>query len=390
MLFVTFHEAIATIYGYDEQNLSSPANPNILTPSTLVQLSELWGMLLANGFLYVVNGGKSTSNIVCYAPSSTAYQYTYKSVFTPIPGIPAVNHPFDCTFRSAGSPAVQYWYVPNQDSNVVSVLASDTPYTSATPTSATAYLAALQTALQNANSPIGNLGFLNSTFVPTAIVGAEIPQQITVDPSWGGLTPIFSKSDAAPEDAKKKKKLKVQNSVRGVVCYNNVLYVADEGGSALRMYDPGTGVPLGSTAVSNPVHLVQQNGVLYVTSGNTVLYGNCVAAPATLPALPTANQFAGAPVPPPYPAPPSGYTNSVTLTLKDLGLNLPAGFGPSGLAFDSSGKLYVAGRLSKQIYGYSPATGVNPPSSFVPFTNNPIFSNLPDQPEFLLWVPDQS
>jgi hypothetical protein len=206
-----------------------------------------------------------------------------------------------------------------------------------------------------------------------------------VDPLWGGLTPAFSSAD----DATKKQKQKVQNSVRGVVCYNNVLYVADEGGSAVRMYDPGTGVPFGSTPVSGPVHLVQQNGVLYVTTSKTVLYGNCVTPPANLPPLPTPNQFAGAP-PPPYPAPPSGYTNSVTLTLKDLGLNLPSGFGPSGLAFDSSGNLYVSGRLSNQIYGYSPATGINPPSPFVPFSNNPIFEKLPDQPEFLLWVPDQS
>jgi hypothetical protein len=180
----------------------------------------------------------------------------------------------------------------------------------------------------------------------------------------------------------------VQNSVRGVVCYNNVLYVADEGGLAVRMYDPVTGVPLGfTTLTSAPVHLVVQNGVLYVTSGNTVLYGNCVAAPANLPPLPTPNQFASDP---PYPTPPAGYTNSVTLTLSDLGLSLPSGFGPSGLAFDSSGNLYVAGRTSNQIYGYSPATGIDPPSPFVPFSNNPIFSKLQDQPEFLLWVPDQS
>ena len=67
------------------------------------------------------------------------------------------------------------------------------------------------------------------------------------------------------------------------------------------------------------------------------------------------------------------------------------GEAPSGsVVFDSSGNLYVAGRLSIQIYGYSPATGVNPPSPFAPFSNNPIFSKLPDQPEFLLWVADQS
>jgi hypothetical protein len=337
-------------------------------------------MLLANGFLYVVNGGKSTSNILCYAPSSTPYQYTYNSVFTP--SLTAVSHPFDCTFQSVDTPSQQIWYVPNQDSNVVTVLTSSSPYSSSQPSNTSAYLTALLTALQNANSSLADAGFLDATFVPTAIVGAEIPAQTPVDPLWGGLTPDFSSAD----DATKKQKQKVQNSVRGVVCYNSVLYVADEGGSAVRMFDPGTGVPLGFTTVDKaPVHLIVRNGVLYVTSGNTVLYGNCVSAPATLPPLPTPNQFAGVP-PPPYPAPPSGYTNSVTLKLTDLGLNLPSGFGPSGVTFDSSGNLYVAGRLSQQIYGYSP-TGKTPP--FVPFSNNPIFPSLPDQPEFLLWIADQ-
>ncbi len=205
MLFVTFHETIATIYGYDEQNPTDPAVTNVLTPSTSVQLSELRGMLLANGFLYVVNGGKSTSNILCYSPSSTPYQYTYKSVFTP--SLTAVSHPFDCTFQSVNAPAEQLWYVPNQDSNVVTVLTSSLPYSSSQPSIASAYLAALQTALQNSNSPIGNDGFLTSTFVPTAIVGAEISQQITVDPLWGGLTPVFSSTDdSSTDDAKKKSK----------------------------------------------------------------------------------------------------------------------------------------------------------------------------------------
>src|ERR1035438_4403615 len=118
MLFVTFHETIATIYGYDEHNLKNPPITNVLSQPASVQLAELRGMLLANGLLYVVNGGKSTSNILCYSSSATtSYQYTYSSVFTP--SLTAVSHPFDCTFQSVDSPAEQLWYVPNQDSNVV-------------------------------------------------------------------------------------------------------------------------------------------------------------------------------------------------------------------------------------------------------------------------------
>ena len=66
MLFVTFHETIPNIYGYDETNPGSDPIQDLLEPNPQIsQLSELRGMLLANGFLYVVNGGKSVSNVVC-------------------------------------------------------------------------------------------------------------------------------------------------------------------------------------------------------------------------------------------------------------------------------------------------------------------------------------
>ena len=119
-----------------------------------------------------------------------------------------------------------------------------------------------------------------------------------------GLTPSFTTSDSTE---KKKPKEKVQNSVRGVVYSNGVLYVADEAGNAVRMYDPVTGVPWGATTVPGPVHLLVQNDTLYVTSGDSVLAGPCVAAPANSPSLPASNQFSAA-APPPYPAPPAGYT----------------------------------------------------------------------------------
>jgi hypothetical protein len=202
------------------------------------------------------------------------------------------------------------------------------------------------------------------------------------------VTPILNPPDSAEtvsgkSSHKKPPKQKVQNSVRGVALNDGVLYVADEGGNAVRMFDAATGVPLGATTIEGPVHLLVQGNNLYVTSGNSIYCGPCVSLPSTIPALPATDQFSSKNPPPPYPAPPSGYTNSVTLTLKDLNLDLPSGAGPAGFAFDTSGNLFVAARKTSAIYAFSP-------TSFAPWSNDPIFSNLGDEPEFLLWVPDPS
>jgi hypothetical protein len=103
MLLVTFHEILNNIFGYDEKNISSAPLENLLEiPSS--QLSELRGMLFANGFLYVVNGGKSVSNVLCCAPDpNKANFYIQKSVFLS-DTLPAVNHPFGLTFQTGRQP----------------------------------------------------------------------------------------------------------------------------------------------------------------------------------------------------------------------------------------------------------------------------------------------
>jgi hypothetical protein len=388
MLFVTFHGTIGNIYGFDETKPGSKPIENLLEiPSS--QLSELRGMLFANGFLYVVNGSKTVSNILCCTPDPNhKYHYMQKSVFISN-ALPAVNHPFDIAFRD-GPNQTQIWYVSDQDSNVVATFTSPSPYDSAS-AGRCEYLSALLTALQNAKSPLAGPGFLEASFIPTSLVGAEIPEQTTVAPSWGGLTPIFNPPNSTGSVSEKKhEKQKVQNSVRGVALSEGVLYVADEGGSAVRMYDAATGVPLGSTALDRPVHLVVHSGNLYVTSGDSIFCGSCVTLPATIPAVPASDQFSGVSALPPYPAPPSGYTNSVTLTMKDLKLGLPRGSGPSGFAFDTFGNLYIGLRKSQQICAFAPNTnpkkGDNP---FTPSSKNPIFT-LKDGPEFLLWMENQS
>jgi hypothetical protein len=396
MLLVTFHGGTTTsratksgpvnnVWAYDETNPTSPPTQNILNPGSET-LQELRGLTLANGYIYVVNGSKDTSNVLCFSPvTGESLQYSFESVF--VASSSAIKHPFSCTYSSP-SGSSQLWYVSDQDSNIVAVLSSSSPYTSASAAncSSSQYLTALQTALANAESPIAGAGYLPGTFIPTAQVAAEIPPQIVVAPGWGGLscTLTSSEDDESESESKKdkdhgkgsKSKQKVQNSVRDVIIANRVLYVADEAGNAVRMYDAGTGVPLGSTAIPSPIHFAVRNGNLYVGSGDSVYSGALVSEPTSLPALPSATQFSSQNPPLPYPAPPSGYTGSVTLGLTNLKLNIPSGSAVSGITFDDSGNMYLALRKGQAIYQFPPDQA----------KGNPLFSGLPDQPEFVLWT----
>jgi hypothetical protein len=88
---------------------------------------------------------------------------------------------------------------------------------------------------------------------------------------------------------------------------------------------------------------------------------------------------------PPYPTePPKGYNSSATLTLKKLDL-AKANSSPSGIAFDSSGNLYVADRKGMAIYKYVPNAYGDSPPFVAPADTTPPFITTTDQPEFLLW-----
>jgi hypothetical protein len=228
--------------------------------------------------------------------------------------------------------------------------------------------ALLQDLVSQPNPPL--LNFLGGTFVASANVASPLPNMTPVDPNWGGLSASIQGG-------------KVQNSVRDVTLYNGVLYVADEVGNAVRMYDPVLGVPWGSVTgytdgnstvpLSSPDHLLVYKNFLFVSSGNVIAYGPCPGPPPTPPALPGAFSTSQFPIPP-YPAPPGGYTDSVTLSL-EIYTTLPDTV--SGMAFDDRGTFYAALRTKQEIY--QRLSGSTAPQLFI--------SSLPDSPEFLLWLP---
>src|ERR1700683_1269516 len=81
MLLVTFHggsSGITNVYAYN--TTSDQLNTGAALTNITLKDPELRGLVYANSYLYVVNGEKSVSNILCFqppAPGSTLYQFAY-------------------------------------------------------------------------------------------------------------------------------------------------------------------------------------------------------------------------------------------------------------------------------------------------------------------------
>jgi hypothetical protein len=249
MLFVTFHgDSINNIYAYTtgsgpQKTALSTSVLNMLYPA---QLSELRAMVLANDCLYVANGSKHTSNILCFQGSGT----TYDLVSTFVCGnVNSVNHPFSLVFDGAG-----HCFVSNQDTNVVAVFNAGASGETTTPGAVSSYLTGLDLT--------GT--FLDATFVASKVGNLpNVPATPTLAKGQGGLDVTTTG---------KGKDEKVQHSVRDVGLANGILFVVDEPGGCVRMYDPSTGEYHGKStgSLKAPTHLLIQGTTMYVTAGSEI------------------------------------------------------------------------------------------------------------------------
>ena len=254
MFFVTFHETVPNVYAYDDDgNLLNPSTPDVLDASGQ-SLEELRGLYLdeSSGLLYVANGAAKTSNVLCFKGSGTSYKYLSTFIESAsAKGPKSVIHPYALAFDGAG-----HCFVSNQDSNVVAAfdVAAD-GQSASTAFHESPYLAGLGLAGK----------FLKGTLVAScrgdlpdvAKVTKDPPPDVTV--AQGGLNVELQNG-------------KVQNSVRGV-CFNaGLLYIVDEPGGMVRMYDPTTGQPiLNSSTLKSPVQVLIHDGMMYVGAGHQVL-----------------------------------------------------------------------------------------------------------------------
>jgi hypothetical protein len=331
MLFVTFHGGspsqnvpcpVNNVYAYDDTS-KDPTQPylNVLSAPASVKLSELRALCFANGYLYVANGSKKVSNILCFQQSSQAQYPLFIYIGTFVSDlVNSLAHPFSICFDTAG-----HAYVSSQDTNVVTQLnvASNFQTGSAVNGNAASYLTQFGTC------------FLNGTFVASYKAVPSYQGTPQVGLTQGGL--YFELKNGS-----------MTHSVRDVVICNGVLCVADEAGKQVKIYDLGTGTFLGAsgTLPYGPIHLLVQGATLYAAAGSAVYTGS----PAQ-----------------------SGGQWTLTLTSQTLSPSLPGE--ASGMCFDGSNNFYVAVRKLNEIYQYN--------SGFA--NGTAFLTKLPDNPEFVVW-----
>lgn len=191
--------------------------------------------------------------------------------------------------------------------------------------------------------------FPNGNFLPGTLVAS----------SQGGLP---ESGDPPPLDVKPPQGLKVvldvhgkpRHSVRGIVVHRDHLYVAGEAGNVVKIYELKTGrlvAHIKGDKLSKPVHLVLHGDTLYIGAAGT---GSILA----------------------YDIPKAAPRGKLKpRTVIDAKLKAPSGF-----AIGPDGDLYVAERFDQRVRRFSMKGKCL--GTFI--------EGLPDMPEFLVHIPDQT
>jgi hypothetical protein len=144
---------------------------------------------------------------------------------------------------------------------------------------------------------------------------------------------------------------KPHRSVRGIVVHRKHLYVADEAGDAVKIFLVESGELMAHITqheLKAPVHLLLDDETLYIGATGT---GSILALDLTS-------------------TPPSGKLKARVVIDGKLD-------NPSGIAIGPDGDLYVAERKKQQVLRFSPKGKKK--ATFI--------DNLPDMPEFLVYIP---
>ena len=329
MWYISFHggsSGVNKILIYHDSGRQH-SHPDLLpTGGSNPALQELRGFGVVGDLLYVVNAYKKYSQILVYLAGG-AGDYSFKEIFASKDTINSILHPYDLTFDPQG-----HCYVSSQDTNVV-------------------------TGLKGADSPLQIASYLQLQYPSPDkfLAGTIVASSIGALPGVPTPTPpnvlVPQGLEVSFTDDKD---TRVANSVRGVLFFDDYLYVADEPANAVKVYDGKTGELYGQIAGDNlsaPVQLLltATTGVLYISSsGNdsVVSYDLSQGAPSGIVAP----------------------TTFIDGEVKHI----------SGMAFDADGYFYAAERKAKKIKKFPP-DGSGGGKDFI--------TDLPDNPEFILYVP---
>ena len=306
---------------FEDDGSPRKIHPLLLDPSPTAQpLHIARGFALVGDDLYIANAWHKDSHIARYHRHGDTFRF--EEVLAKTGQVAAMVHPFDVELGDDGR-----IYVSCQDTNTVVSLVPETR----NPAPVAAHL---------------RKRYPNGKFLPGTLVASsqgslpEYGDRTSLDvPSPLGLKVVLDKRG------------KPRHSVRGIVVHRKNLYVADEAGDAVKVFNVQSGelmAHITGRALKAPVHLILHGETLYIGAPGT---GSILALDLTS-------------------TPPSGKLKARVVI--DGKLDTPSGF-----AVGPDGDLYVAERKKRRVRRFS--SKGRKKGTFI--------DNLPDMPEFLVYVP---
>jgi hypothetical protein len=298
-------------------------HPLLLDPSPDAHpLHIARGFALVGDDLYIANAWRKDSHVARYHRHGDTFRFA--EVVATTKDVAAMVHPFDVELGDDGR-----LYVSCQDTNTVVAILPNSRETAPV----AAHL--LKT-------------FPDGNFLPGTLVAS----------SQGRLPDV---GDRAPSNVPSPQGLKVvldvhgkpRHSVRGIIVHRKHLYVADEAGDAVKIFEMKSGrlvARIKGSKLTKPVHLILHGDTLYIGAAGT---GSILA----------------------FDIPAKGPRGKLEArTVIDSKLKAPSGF-----AIGPDGDLYVAERFNQRVRRFS-AKGKK---------KGTFIEGLPDMPEFLVHVPDR-
>jgi hypothetical protein len=306
---------------FEDDGSPRKKHPLLLDPSPAAHpLHIARGFALVGDDLYIANAWRKDSHIARYRRHGDTFRF--KEVLAKTEQIAAMVHPFDVELGDDG-----HIYVSCQDTNTVVALVPES---------------------RKPGLIAGHLRkhYPNGKFLPGTLVASsqgnlpEYGEHKPLDvPSPLGLKVVLDKHG------------KPRHSVRGIVVHRKHLYVADEAGDAVKVFNVKSGelmARIKGHALKAPVHLILHGETLYIGAAGT---GSILALELTS-------------------RPPRGKLKARVVI--DGKLDAPSGF-----AIGPDGDFYVAERKKQRVRRFS--SKGKKKGTFI--------DDLPDMPEFLAYVP---
>ncbi|MFY9845917.1 MAG: hypothetical protein WA718_12260 [Terriglobales bacterium] len=309
---------------FDNDGKPRKKHPLLLDPSPdACALHISRGFAMVGDDLYIANAWRKDSHVARYRRHGDTFHFAEVVVTTK--HVSAMVHPFDVELGDDGR-----LYVSCQDTNTVLAILPKTRK----PAPVAMHL---------------RKSFPNGNFLPGTLVAScqgrlpEVGEHAPLDvPSPQGLKVVLDEHG------------RPRHSVRGIIVHRQLLYVADEAGDAIKIFEIKSGrlvAHIKGKELKKPVHLILHGETLYIGAAGT---GSVLAYDI------------------PKVAPQGKLKARVVIDGK-----LKA---PSGFAIGPDGDLYVAERLDQRVRRFS-GKGKK---------KGTFIDGLPDMPEFLVYVQDQA